>query len=62
MRTGRCSPRPKVRPASPSPTFAGYGLRICVKGACLAALQISVLSDHEGESWRYDYRFLEAIR
>jgi hypothetical protein len=24
--------------------------------------QIAVLSDQEGEGWRYDYRFLEALR
>jgi hypothetical protein len=24
--------------------------------------RIAVLSDHEGENWMYDYRFLEALR
>ena len=24
--------------------------------------RIAILSDHEGDSWMYDYRFLEAVR
>jgi len=32
------------------------------KIAFLTSGRIAVLSDHEGEGWMYDYRFLEAVR